>query len=257
MPPNLFRQMRHPQDPVARLKAAQALGESDELETLPLLIRAAVEDPDAQVRQAARTSLQSRIGTQADLAIQTYRADPDEDPWLVEGETDDEEEDAGDLALEDEQYLVGLVTVLRSHPGTQMRLKAIRELQKSDDMRVIAALAETVLWTDDEEVRSAARASLEARFGGDVEEIIQSYQVQDYLEEDQGDESQDASESYYGYGVEQPPPSTRVQRHYREQTTDSQPAEPVSREEGTPWLLVVIGVAGVVITVIIVLLSLR
>lgn len=251
MPPNLFRQMRHPQDPDLRLKAAQALGESDDLDVLPLLIRAAVEDPDAQVRQAAIASLQNRIGAQADLAIQTYRADPDEDAWLVDYEADDEEDDAGELALEDEQYLVGLVLVLRSNPDRQMRLNAIRELQQSSDMRVIAALSETVLWTDDEDVRSAARASLEERFGEDVEGIIQSYQVEEDFEDEDRDEfvpdddPVDAVEPPERFDHRQPSSSTYL------------PVEPVSREEGTPWLLVGIGVVGVVITVIIVLLSLR
>jgi len=256
MTPTPFRQIRYSQDPATRLKAARALGESDDIQAVPWLIRSVVEDPDPQVRQAARESLQNLIGAETDLALKTYRASPEEDAWLVEPD-EDEESEISEPDMEDDLYLSGLVTVLRSHADAEMRLKAIRQLQESSDLRVIAALSETVLWTDDETVREAARSSLEARFGEGTEEIIQSYQMQDYLEEEQDDDEDEEPQSYYGYGLEQPPSSTRVQRHFRAETTAPQPAEPVSKEEGTPWLLVVIGVVGVIVMVIVVLLSLQ
>ncbi len=254
MTASVLRQLRHPHDPTLRLKAIQVLAEMDHVDHAPYLIRAAVEDPDPQVRTAARQALLNLVGAETDLAIQTYRSAPDEDPWLVE----QAEEDEADLSFEDDQYLAGLITVLRNHPDAQMRLKAIAEMKQNSDMRVIAALAETVLWTDDPDVRQAARQSLEARFGEETEEIIQSYQVQDYLEQQEEDEEdegewEDGPEEDGAEETEQPAP---VEARWHAPTVSPASASQVVRNEGFPWLLVVIAVVGIVGMVIVILLVL-
>ena len=194
MPPVLPRQLRDARNPSRRLNAARALGELERLEHAPLLIRSAVEDPDSAVRAAAREALQALIGAQTELSIQAYRSAPDEDDWLVEPGEGDGAEDEASLTSEDEQYLTGLITVLRNYADAKLRMKAIRQLESSSDLRVIAVLAETVLWTDDEDVRQAARQSLEGRFGAETDEIIQSYQVEGDFE--QPEEEEDESEAW-------------------------------------------------------------
>lgn len=249
----VLRQLRALNDPEMRLKASQALAEAGDVQAAPWLIRAVVEDPDPAVRAAAQSALLDLIGGETDLAIQTYRADPDEDEWLVDGQVEEGEEDAGGSTYEDDQYLMGLVTVLRNHADPHMRLKAIREIGGNSDMRVIAALAETVLWTDDRDVRQAARAALEQRFGEETDAIIQSYQVldeaddedEDYADADQGDEAGSNQDEAHAHNLQSGLSGYQV-------------ASPQAvREEEIPWVLVLIVGVGIMALVVVLLLLVR
>lgn len=251
----LSRMLRHPTDPDQRLRAARALGEQDDLEAAPLLIRAVVEDPDAQVRAAALDSLRNLIGAESDLAVRTYRAQPDDDPWLVDLDPDGEDEiqEAG-LSFEDDQELSGLVSVLRNHPDARMRLKAVHLLANTSDLRVIAALAETVLWTDDADVRQAAYQSLQQRFGEETDDIIRTYQV--YEEDDLPEEAEtdDWNLAEDSYNPDEDTTDAGDDQRWQAPVSSPVTASQVVHEEGFPWLLAAAAAAGLLLVVVLILL---
>lgn len=251
MPPVLPRQLRDARNPSRRLNAARALGELERIEHVPLLIRSAVEDPDPAVRAAAREALQALIGAQTELSIQAYRSAPDEDDWLVELEEGDGAEDEASLSSEEEQYLTGLITVLRNYSDPRLRLKAIRQLESSSDLRVIAALAETVLWTDDADVRQAAHQSLEGRFGAETDEIIQSYQLEGDFYQPEDDEKGEAWDEDDTDADEQPEAGTVEAPRWQAPQVSFSTAPQVVREEGIPMVVILLAGVGVVVVLLI------
>ncbi len=184
MTASVLRQLpRHPHDPTLRLKAVQALAEMDHVDHAPYLIRAAVEARPRCAR--ARQALLDRVGAEQTAPSRpTSWPAPDEDPWLVE----QAEEDEADLSFEDDQYLAGLITVLRNHPDAQMRLKAIAEMKQNSDMRVIAALAETCCGRMIQRYARRHANRWRRALARKRRMVSQSYQVQDYLEQQEEDE---------------------------------------------------------------------
>ena len=167
--------LRDPTDPDLRLQAAQALGELEDLDATESLVRSTIEDPDAAVQAAARQALDQLLGNRVDLVIRSYRSGPaEEDPWLVEPVSEetgleDEENDAGSIDLE------GLLRVATHESNPGLRLKAIRLLALSSDMRATDMLAYLVLRGDSKELRETARLALEERFGDKAASLLQGY----------------------------------------------------------------------------------
>jgi HEAT repeat protein len=261
-----------------RAQAAEALGKLGDLEATEFLVRAHLEDPDGEVRQAARQALHGLIGTQTGLAIASYRSTSHEpDEWLQDlsldvaeeeevddeteweevdekGEPDEASEDAPDLsdlvpphdpvqARWDDENLDGLMAVLSHEIDPEMRLRAIQALRRSSDMRAISALAQTSLAGDDKRVREAARSILQERFGDDAEDIIESYRDELKLEDLDEDEESDGDEAdETNSDQDYPGPlSTQSSSAYSDHA-------PVIQEGGLPWGL--IGLVGLGILVI-------
>lgn len=169
--------LRNPTDTELRLQAAQALGELEDLDATESLVRSTLEDPDAAVQAAARQSLDQLLGNRVDLVIRTYQSgSPDEDPWLEEPgaeETDlegeEDAEDAGGIELE------GLIRVASHEANPSLRLKAIRLLAQSSDMRATDMLAYLALRGESKELRDTARQAMQERFGEKAASILRGY----------------------------------------------------------------------------------
>jgi HEAT repeat protein len=281
--------LRSPADPVLRIRSAQALGELGDLEATEFLARSYLQDPDLEVREAARLALHDLVGSQADFAISSYRNGPqDSDAWLQDvslsvgedGEFEDETEweevegveEPSDLAETDpeqplglpaanpaqsrwdEENLPGLIAVLTHESDPAMRMRAIRALKRSSDMRAIAALAQTSLWGDDESVRQAARQALEDRFGDDSADIIESYreggpELED-LSEEEDEQEEGASAAGPGLAYPEPlqasPPSSYAEH------------QPVIQEASLPWGLIgMVGLGIIIVAVVLLFLITR
>lgn len=133
--------------------------------------------------------------------------------------------------------IYGLAT-LAGHAGTRrdLRIKAIRALARIPDQNAIHVLGEMALWEDDEEIRGEAYRSLEATFGDDMPEVLESIR-QELTGQWAPDEDEDEAESE---------PAEQPEAWMAEKYAAIQQTPSVSQEEGTPlWLLwVVIGLAA-------------
>jgi len=280
--------LRDPADPKVRQEAALALGEMGNLDATEWLIRAHIEDPNEEVRKTARQALDSLVGSQADLAISAYRSGPAETvPWLLaqaalaeepseneeeweelsgedlmdyldeaaagdEGE-DEQDEDLADVPEGDpgdDESLHGLITVLQTSRDPALRQRAFQHLLRSHNIHAIWYLAQTALNSDDPEMRAAAQAALDERFGDQAGGILQGYkdgnlervELDETDEDEEEDDEPEEAESPF-----QPSPSLQ-----------NSPQPQVIREDTTNWRLVF--VAGLVLlgaAVIILLLTLH
>jgi len=129
--------------------------------------------------------------------------------------------------------IYGLATIA-GHANTPraLRIKAIRALARIPDQNAIRVLGEMALWEEDEELRSEAYQSLDATFGDDLPEVLESIRqeltggyVEGSTEDEEADELEPQAETGY---------DGRPQMDYSMQS-------PTTRVEGTPlWLLWVI-----------------
>ncbi|HWR64809.1 MAG TPA: HEAT repeat domain-containing protein [Bellilinea sp.] len=131
--------------------------------------------------------------------------------------------------------IYGLATIA-GHATTprDLRIKAIRALARIPDQNAIRVLGEMALWEQDEELRNEANRSLEATFGDDLPEVLESIRQEltgNWVEsnpdedDDEDEETQNASEY-------------QIVRQPEYQTSNQTP-----RVEGTPLglLWVVLG----------------
>jgi len=130
--------------------------------------------------------------------------------------------------------IYGLATIA-GHANTPraLRIKAIRALARIPDQNAIRVLGEMALWEEDEGLRSEAYRSLEATFGNDLPEVLESIRQEltgGYMEGSADDEEEaDEPEPQAATGFEGKP-----QMEYSKQN-------PTTKVEGTPlWLLWVI-----------------
>ena len=189
-----------------RARAAKALGELLEIYTTESLVRAYLEDPAQEVKDAALQALVELHGDQLKLVLSSYRgADWSDDPWLLSSDddlTDLQEQAAGGLLTEvtavsrddlfSEVDFGGLISILRGDSPTDKRARAARLLQYSTDARAVEWLLVTALHDDEAPVRSAARETLEAMFPGHAGQMLQDYGEE--VEEDEEDREQDEEE---------------------------------------------------------------
>ena len=198
--------------PSLRARAADALGELLEINTTESLVRACLEDPVQEVKDAAYRSLQALHGQQTGLVLSSYRgAAWSDDPWLLSSDTDVEhlltqnpgkllaEVTAGDQAdTPDEIDFGGLISILRGDSPTDKRARAARLLQYSTDARAVEWLLVTALEDDEAPVRIAASETLEAMFPGYAGQMLHDYAEQAEDEEDwEQDEEEDDTFSYH------------------------------------------------------------
>jgi HEAT repeat protein len=245
-----------------RKAAAVALGELGDQEAVEALIRSNLEDPDAEVRQAAFEAINLLSGGNARLAIQSYRSMPLADgPWLVkpdpnlvetmaDSEKNDGEEPARRAAAGSfnpakglsESETNSLVTILYSESNLDLRLKAIQALKRSPDTRAIQALAGAALESDIPALRKAARQAFEDLFGDEAGDVLNSYRVQtENSEEDEGADEEEEEEA-----AEETPaqPSPSPYQIY----------SPGIQEEGFPWRVVILGGIGILLLILLILL---
>lgn len=188
----LLQILRHPGEPALRARAARALGQMGELEAAEALTGAALQDPDPDVRRAARLALHDLLGDQAELALRVAQSgsDADED-WLAAPDAGSSLDPAfaGEPAGEgliDYQTLRGLIMIARGDPNRELRLKAVASLGRVSDMTAVRALAELALWDEDEGVRLAAREVLRGRFGERTPAVLEGYRREVMGEDDEG-----------------------------------------------------------------------
>ena len=258
--------LRQPDNPELRARAAWGLGELRDVEATESLARAVLEDPDPAVQTAARQALKDLLGTNAELTITAYRGSTPPDGWLSgphggEAQVEDLPQELG------EADLTGLIMIVRHESNLPLRLKAIRILASSSDMRATETLAELTLKGDDPSLRGAAKQALEDRYGEDAEPIINSYRAsagetdeddfleeEDESEEEQGDEEDwdDEEEETDVSELFQPDPKNRPASPYQT-VLDKQPTYPVLEEMGIPWrtifwiLLIVVILVGIIL----------
>ena len=181
----LVKMLRNPIEPGQRVEAAEALGKLDDIEAVEPLIRATLQDPDAGVQKTARASLELLVGSQAPLAISTYRnGPPDPDPWLFELPGSIGQPGAGlkrlsvttaDKLLDFQSDMYGLVSLLRSPSDPATRIQAAQALGELGDLEATEFLARSFLQDPDLEVRDAAHLALKTLLGAQAEFAISSY----------------------------------------------------------------------------------
>jgi HEAT repeat protein len=267
--------LRDPADPKMRQEAALALRDMGNMDATEWLIRAHLEDPDEDVRKIARQAVDSLVGSQADLAISAYRSGPAEkDPWLLarsvqatdapeneeeweeltgedlidyleqseqgeDGEEEDDEElaDVPEGEPGDEESLHGLITVLQTSKDPAMRQRAFQLLLRSHNIHAVWYMAQTALYSDDPEMKDAANAALNERFGDEAAGILQGYKEGNLIgvavdkpdeEEDEEDEEEDEESEETGSPFQQSP------------SLQDFPQPQVIHEEGMNWRLILI-----------------
>jgi HEAT repeat protein len=184
----LIKLLRQERDPAVRARAARALGRLGEFEAAEMLTGAAINDPDIQVRRAARLALHDLLGNQAELVLKMAEENGErDDDWLdpqdSTGSLDDSEgfknvrltDGDPQTAFTDYETLRGLIMIARGDPNREMRLRATKSLASISDMTAIHALAELTLWDDDESIRQAAEAGLKSRYGEELPALLESY----------------------------------------------------------------------------------
>ncbi len=187
----LLQILRQPGEPILRARAARALGRMGELEAAEALTGAAINDPDPDVRQAARLALHDLLGDQAELALSVAQSGGErEENWLIRPEDDQLEDPAFSSGspgegLVDYQTLRGLILIARGDPNCELRMKAVASLGRVSDLNAIRALAELALWDEDEGVREAAEDALRGRFGERLPGVLEGYRREVMGEEDE------------------------------------------------------------------------
>ncbi len=217
--PGLERVLRNRRNPALRIEAAQALGSLGDLEAVELLARAVLQDPDPEVQKVARRALSDLVGAETNTVLATYRhhlsvtgawqtgaaEGGKEEEYLLDAQPTRQETGKGETYEEweesfegtdqtpaesewDQKNLEGMIAVLSHETNPKIRLQAINALHNSSNMRAIEALSAIALYDENEEIRQAARAALETRFGEDAGGIIDSYRKHGEVEEDQDEE---------------------------------------------------------------------
>jgi len=185
----LFQALRHPTDFILRRDAAQALGELNDLSVVEGLIRSTLEDPDPNVKKAARTALDELIGSEAELAISSYRSGPpNPDPWLKDfaGATLYTKERADIFSISSSDHdkirslkadhdLDGLVHWLRNPIDPLNREEAAIALGELGDLKAVDALIRAHLEDPNEEVQEIAYEALESLVGAQVDLAVSTY----------------------------------------------------------------------------------
>lgn len=184
----LLQLLRQKDDPTARIRAARALGQLGELEAAGALTGASLNDPDPEVRQAARLALHDLLGDQAELVLSLEEVSGERDEnWLnssgVGGAAGIQEEEPGGFT--DYETLRGLIMIARGDPNRELRLRAAQSLGHKSDMTAIRALAELALWDEDEGIRATAENTLSARFGEKLPDVLEGYRREMMGEEDE------------------------------------------------------------------------
>ena len=137
--------------------------------------------------------------------------------------------------------IYGLATIA-GHANTprSLRIKAIRALARIPDQNAIRVLGEMALWEDDEELRGEAYRSLEATFGDDLPEVLESIRQEltgGYLEES-AEEEEEAEEP-------EPPAATGFEANPQ---MDYSMQSPATKVEGAPlgllWVIIGLVVLG-------------
>jgi HEAT repeat protein len=282
--------LRYPVDPKIREEAALALGEIGNLDATEPLIRSHLEDPDPDVRKISRQALDSLVGSQTDLAISAYRSGPAEkDDWLIDrslhaGEASKNEEEWEEVAGEDlmdyieeaaeseddeseleegladvpegepgdEESLHGLITVLQTSRDPAIRQRAFQMLLRSHNIHAVWYLAQTALYSDDTDLRQAAKAALDERFGDQAPSILEGYKEGNLegVALDEVDEDEDEEEDEDAEEIESPFEQSPSLKDF------TQPQ--VIREDTLNWRLIfVAGLALLSVAAIILLLTLR
>jgi len=191
----LVRALRHPGDALLRAEAAQALSELNDLEAVEPLIRSTLEDPELEVKKAARSALDDLIGSEAGQAIAAYRSNPDTDAWLLdnakenepwlssagaasadEGETDEDTFiDHKIASYKSHHNLDGLEKMLRTRDDAALRRKSAQAIGELGDMKASELLIRAFLEDPDPGVQKSARAALDDLIGGQAQQAIDAY----------------------------------------------------------------------------------
>ncbi len=201
----LVEVLRSPADPQQRVEAAHALGELGDQNTAEFLARAALEDPEPEVKSSARAALDKILGGYANEMVASVRSSgPATGPWLrpTPGlQLEQEGIDPGRVHWS-AQDIGGLITVVRAERDPKMKIKAIRMLSKIGDPQAEHVLASMALWFEDALVRQAAWQALENIHGEDAVRVIDAYRKlgmasgedEEFSSEPNGDEAETDSQ---------------------------------------------------------------
>jgi HEAT repeat protein len=178
-----------------RAAAARALGELFDLDTTEPLIRAIAFDKNEKVRAAASTALTNLLGDQAEDAFDSYVQAMPEPAGAPSSEESGEKEDGDDGEDEEEpawrpEHLDGLIRVLTDEPNPVLKIRACKALAEIHDLRAAHALAAAALAEQEPELQKVAFAVLESMLGDSTQAFIDSFKLQEELEdEDETDEA--------------------------------------------------------------------
>jgi hypothetical protein len=259
--PALQHILRISVDPQRRAAAAQALGQLLDLEASQSLIRTFLEDEDESVRQAARLALDALLGNRAEEAIAVYQRSEEgmDDEGLLEDVDPDEEIEALDPPMHqwDSSQVQALVTLAKASPDAEMRLKAVQQLSKLDDLTALDALFSIALWSLERKVRDAASQALMELYGDDYARMLESYRDNQHaVEEWELEEAEDFS----GEEDEEDDEEEEVAAEIETPATNvyAYTGTPVVQEEGSSTFgRVLIYVAVIVIALVVLMLIIR
>jgi HEAT repeat protein len=211
----LVKALRTPNNAGLRARAAAELGKRGDYQAVESLVRASLEDPDADVQAAAQDALTQLLGSQAGDAVAAYQAGPPpEDAWIEPRLAGDLLKDnldtrgrediwgaapataPGDKASWDASDVSALLAVVKSNSSQEVRLCAIQALKNIEDTRVVDVLTSLAKHAEGKAVRQAAQDALEDIVGENLPEVLagdedDEFDEEDEEEDDLGDEEED------------------------------------------------------------------
>ncbi len=237
--------MRYGPDVKVRQLAVRAAGQRENYDLIEALTRSLREDPENVVREEANRALQELLGNRSEETIASYKGADYADEWIITEFP--EEGDGGELSgVWDESSLHALFTIASDDRDEAKGVKAVRALAQISSTRAVEALIALALRAASTRVRDAARAELEAFYGEDLDQVLESYRTagQDDLEEfEEGEEEDQAEDEAAGEDwVELPQRGSSIR-----QAPPDQPS--VFKEEGMDPVTTAIIVVGVLVVI--------
>jgi HEAT repeat protein len=185
----LIGALRYPDSIAVRAEAAQALGNLGNDQAAESLARSAMEDPAAEVKQAARLALDEMYGSVSGSILASYRnVPPYSEPWIkptsdtqiADSTLEPVEADVSSVhfdipGLKKRKDLDGLLEALRCLGDPVVRASAAKVLSELGNKDMAEYLVRSLLEDPDQKVQSAAQQALLEMFGNEASNVIASY----------------------------------------------------------------------------------
>jgi HEAT repeat protein len=258
-----------------RLDAARAMGDLLAFDRTENLVRSFREDPQLEVRLAARSALDQLFGTRAVEVIASYGDENnDPQPWIVEelpASLSGLLEEGGTAGTGqgqwDDSSLSALLAIVRDDRDRAKRVKAVQALGKIHTIMAVEVLIRLAQQSEDEEIIAAAREALSLYYGEETDAMLEAYMAegdadaQDLDDEEDEEDDDEEGEEDDGWSEEETPAFTTRGRF---EDTAASPASPydqrssvVQEEKAGLGSYVMIGVTLLVVIVIVIYLAAR
>lgn len=176
--------LRDPLSVNRRMCAVNAMIQVHTDESLEMLTRSVLYDPDANVQQRAYEALYQIAGDERaeTLIDQVSSQELDEDEaWLLEPDYFDEyqaslenqEESASIFGMNKADQIRALINMFTGEKDPKKRIAILGTLAQSNDFNVNWAIARVGLFDADSRVRDYAKTELEKRLGDNLEDFLE------------------------------------------------------------------------------------